>query len=199
VMRRNVSIFSMVIVAVLSGHIVYARADTLPFSLGWKQMQSVGTREFMGLLQTNLVEKALRSPWVITLLKRIVPPLDKFLLRFSRGWVSTAMQSIAMIECTGAKSGLKREIVTLCMADGKDILLVGSNWGLDRHPAWLINLRAYPIAKVTFRGYRGPMRARELSGDERAEAWARLIVVNPQYARYQTWTDRVLPVVRLQR
>ena len=153
----------------------------------------------MGLLQTNVVEKALRTEWVIALLKKIVPPLDKFLLRLSRGWLSTAMQSMTLLETTGAKSGLKREIVTLCMAQGSDILLVGSNWGRDNNPAWLLNLRAHPRPTVLFRGYRGPMHARELIGPEREAAWARLIVFNPQYARYQSWTERVLPVVRLER
>ena len=153
----------------------------------------------MGLLQTSLVEKALRAKWVIAVLKAIVPPLDKFLLRLTRGWINTAMQSVTLLETTGVKSGLKREIVTLWMADGSDILLVASNWGQDKHPAWLLNLRAHPMPQVTFRGYKGPMRARELSGEERAAAWARLIVFNPQYARYQCWTERLLPVVKLER
>jgi deazaflavin-dependent oxidoreductase (nitroreductase family) len=152
----------------------------------------------MGLLQTNLVENALRTTWVIALLKKIVPPLDKLLMRISRGWLSVAMQSMVLLETTGAKSGLKREIVTLCMAEDNAILLVGSNWGQDKNPAWLLNLRAHPRPEVLFRGYKGPMDARELSGLEREAAWARLIVFNPQYARYQSWTERVLPVVRLE-
>lgn len=153
----------------------------------------------MGLLQTNIVAKALSANWVVATLKRIVPPLDKFLLRLSRGWVSTAMQSVTLIETIGAKSGLKREFVTLCMADGSDILVVASNWGQERHPAWFLNLCAHPHPRVTFRGFRGPMLARELAGEERVEAWSRLIEFNPQYARYQASTERVLPVMRLER
>lgn len=153
----------------------------------------------MGLLQTSLVLRALQVKWVVSLLKAVVPPLDKFLLRVSRGWVNTAMQSVALVETTGVKSGLKREIATLCMADGSDILLVASNWGQDKHPAWLFNIRAHPSPLVTFRGYKGPMKARELSGEERADAWSRLIVFNPQYAHYQSQTQRVLPVLRLKR
>lgn len=153
----------------------------------------------MGLLQTRLVGRALQARWVVALLKAIVPPLDKFLLRISRGWVNTAMQSVALVETTGVKSGLKREIATLCMADDSDILLVASNWGQDKHPAWLLNIRANPEPRVTFRGYKGPWRARELSGEERATAWTRLVVFNPQYAHYQSQTRRVLPVLRLER
>jgi deazaflavin-dependent oxidoreductase (nitroreductase family) len=153
----------------------------------------------MGLLQTRLVSSALQMPWVVKLLKLIVPPLDKFLLRLSRGWVNTAMQSVVLLEVTGAKSGKRRSVATLCMPDGKDIILVGSNWGQEKHPAWLFNLRANPEAKVTYRGYRGPVHALELHGDERETMWQRLLAFNPPYGNYQASTSRQLPVIRLRR
>jgi deazaflavin-dependent oxidoreductase (nitroreductase family) len=151
----------------------------------------------VGLFHTDFFERAIRKPWVIALLKRTVPPLDKFLLKLSRGWVSTAMQSIALLQMTGAKSGQRREIVTLCMPDADDIYLVGSNWGLDSDPAWVRNLRANPAADVTFRGYKGPVSASELIGDDRQKIWPQLVAYNPQYARYQSGTDRILPVIKL--
>ena len=153
----------------------------------------------MGLFQTRLFERALQQPWLISLLKRIVPPLDKLLLKLSRGWVSTAMQSIVLVRVTGAKSGTQREIVTLCMPDGESIVLVGSNWGGDKHPAWVHNLRVNPLAHVIFRGYSGLVLARELAGEERDSYWQRLVSFNPQYARYQSGTSRVLPVMLLER
>ncbi len=152
----------------------------------------------MGLFHTDFFEKAISQPWVIALLKRVVPPLDRFLLKISRGWVSTAMQTIALVEAVGAKSGQKREIVTLCMPDKPAIFLVGSNWGLEKDPAWVHNMRVNPRVRVIFRGYVGPMRARELSGDERTEVWQRLVIYNPQYARYQMGTSRLLPIMRLE-
>jgi deazaflavin-dependent oxidoreductase (nitroreductase family) len=153
----------------------------------------------MGLMHTNLVESALSAPWVIKLLSAIVPPLDKFLLRISRGWLSTAMQTIVLMETTGARSGAKRDTVTMCMPDGNNIVLVGSNWGLGRDPAWVFNLRANSAAQVKFRGYVGPMQALELEGEARAAMWSRLVEYNPPYARYATHTERLLPVILLER
>ena len=153
----------------------------------------------MGLLQTNLVERALSQPSVIKWLKRIVPPLDLFLLRTSRGWLNTAMQSVALLETTGAKSGQQREIATLCMPHAADFVLVGSNWGQDRDPAWAHNLRANPKPRVRFRGYVGEAYARELDGEERALVWQKLVEFNPQYARYQQGTQRQLPLFLLSR
>ncbi len=151
----------------------------------------------MSLLQTKLVARALNQPWAIKWLKRIVPPLDKFLLRISRGWLNTAMQSVALLETTGAKSGQRRQIATLCMPYELDLLLVGSNWGQQKDPAWAHNLRAHSRPKVSFRGYVGAVDARELSGDERTVAWQKLIEFNPQYAQYQLSTQRQLPVFLL--
>ncbi len=153
----------------------------------------------MGLMHTDLAERALRAPWVIKLLNWLVPPLDKFMLRLSRGWLSTAMQTIVLMETTGARSGARRETVTMCMPDGNNIVLVGSNWGLERHPAWVFNLRANPAVQIKFRGYVGPMQARELEGEERAAMWSRLVEYNPPYAKYAINTDRLLPVVLLER
>ena len=153
----------------------------------------------MGLLQTNLVTRALNHPRVVAVLKRIVPPLDKFLLKISRGWVNTAMQSVVLLETRGAKTGQVRQIATLCMPVGADLILVGSNWGQAKHPAWVHNLRANPAASVRYRGYVGPVTATELQEAERTMLWPQLVAFNPQYAQYQENTSRVLPLFKLSR
>ncbi|MEH6585848.1 MAG: nitroreductase family deazaflavin-dependent oxidoreductase [Halioglobus sp.] len=153
----------------------------------------------MSLLQTNLVERALNHPTVVAVLKRTVPPLDRFLLRWSRGWLNTAMQSVMLLETTGAKSGQRRQIATLCMPVGMDLVVVGSNWGQVKDPAWAHNLRANPQPRIRFRGYVGPVQARELAAEQRAELWQQLIKFNPQYVHYQENTDRTLPVFLLSR
>ncbi|MEM9256116.1 MAG: nitroreductase family deazaflavin-dependent oxidoreductase [Pseudomonadota bacterium] len=153
----------------------------------------------MELLKTPLVRRALDSSAMVSVLKHTVPALDLRLMRLSRGWVNTGMQTVALIETTGAKSGAKREIVTLCMPAGDDLILVGSNWGQERDPAWVHNLRAHPVARVRYRGFDGLMEAREMSGKAREDMWQRLVRYNPQYGHYQSQTNRRLPVVSLTR
>lgn len=153
----------------------------------------------MSLLQTTLVRYALASSFVVALVKRIVPPLDRFLLRLSCGWVSVAMQSIVLLETTGARSGQRRRTATLCLPLGKNLALAGSNWGQTRNPAWIHNLRHNPKVRVWFRGYCGLMSAREMEGVERREIWRQMIEYNPQYALYQERVERDIPVFLLTR
>lgn len=153
----------------------------------------------MSLLQTDFFRKALATGWVVALLKRVVPPLDRFLLRISRGHLNTAMQPVALLRTVGAKSGQGRETALICMAVDEGFVLVGSNWGGERAPAWVHNLRAQPRASIVFRGFAGAVTARELDGEERAAMWARLVEFNPQYTSYQAGASRTLPVILLQK
>jgi len=153
----------------------------------------------MSLLRTDFAKRALRLPWLVALLKVVVPRLDKLLLRLSRGWINTAMQTVVLLDTVGARSGQRRTIVTLCMPVNDGVVLVGSNWGQTRDPAWMFNLRANPAVRMTFRGYCGPVVAAELSGQEREKMWARLVEYNPHYQYYQDNVARQLPVVQLRR
>ena len=153
----------------------------------------------MELIRSDLVKNALASDAVVKLLKKTIPPTDKALLRLTRGWVNTGLQSVVLLDTVGARSGEQRTIATLCMPLGRDLVLVGSNWGQARDPAWVHNLRAHPGCRATYRGYVGAMTARELRGAERAALWKHLVRFNPQYARYQDGTKRRLPVMVLSR
>ncbi|MBQ78202.1 MAG: hypothetical protein CL692_06440 [Cellvibrionales bacterium] len=147
----------------------------------------------------GIIKKTLASEIMTKLLMNTIPKADLFLMKHSRGWINTAMQSLVLIETIGAKSTQKREIVTLCMPDGEQLLLVGSNWGRNRPPAWYFNLKAYPTVEVTFKGYRGLMNAREITGDQRDRLWSKLVAYNPQYAHYQQQCSRLLPIMQLSR
>tara|TARA_B100000767_G_scaffold273165_1_gene302578 strand:+ start:155 stop:622 length:468 start_codon:yes stop_codon:yes gene_type:complete len=147
----------------------------------------------------GIIKKALASDKMTKLLMKTIPKADLFLMKNTRGWLNTAMQSLALVEGKGAKSGARREIVTLCMPDNDRLLLVGSNWGRDRPPAWYFNLKSHPTVMVTFRGYRGLMQAQEMVGSERESLWLKLVTYNPQYAHYQQKCSRVLPIMQLSR
>ena len=153
----------------------------------------------MQLMQSDLLKRALASNHVVNLLKRTVPPMDRVLLRLTRGWLNTGFQSVVLLETRGARTGKTRSIATLCMPRGTDLVLVGSNWGQDSDPAWVHNLRRNTDCKATFRGFSGPMVARELDGAEREAMWEHLVRANPQYQRYQDGTERRLPVLLLSR
>lgn len=151
------------------------------------------------VLQSTTLAKVLSSSKAAGALRAVVPRTDKALLKVSRGWLNVGLLSTALIKTTGAKSGKVREITTHCMPAGHDLILVGSNWGRDFHPAWYHNMKAHPQVYVTYRGFKGDMIATELKGKERALMWERLVEYNPLYKQYEANTERTLPVIQLRR
>jgi deazaflavin-dependent oxidoreductase (nitroreductase family) len=101
---------------------------------------------------------------------------------------------LCLLTTTGRKSGLSRTSPLIFMADGARVILVASQ-GLPTHPMWFLNLRANPEVHVQIRAQTHTMRARVADDALRAQLWPRLIAMNPRWARYQSWTDRVIPVV----
>ena len=73
-------------------------------------------------------------------------------------------------------------------------VVIGSNTGSDRAPAWALNLLAEPNAEVQIRGERRPVRARVTEGDERAALWRRM---NESYGGFDTYEARTDRNIRL--
>jgi deazaflavin-dependent oxidoreductase (nitroreductase family) len=99
----------------------------------------------------------------------------------------------------GRQSGRPRSVILACLVtEGESLVVVASDGGAPRHPAWYINLRADPAAEVVREGRRARVRARTAEGDERERLWRRITQVAPAYGRYQQRTERILPVVVLE-
>lgn len=105
---------------------------------------------------------------------------------------------VLLLTTTGRKSGQPRTAPVLYLRDGERLIVIGSNAGNERPPAWALNLVANPDAEVEVGRERRPVRARVAEGEERAELWRR---VNDQYAGfddYATRTDREIRVFVLE-
>ncbi|SEG06964.1 deazaflavin-dependent oxidoreductase, nitroreductase family [Thermomonospora echinospora] len=131
---------------------------------------------------------------------RIVPPLDRALHRATGGRLMLGQLLVPslVLTTTGSVSGLPRQVPLACMPepDGGWVV-VGSNFGRERHPAWTANLLKEPKATVAFRGRTVSVTARLLDDAERAEVWPRLLRVWPVYGRYAERVDRELRIFRL--
>jgi deazaflavin-dependent oxidoreductase (nitroreductase family) len=84
------------------------------------------------------------------------------------------------------------------LEDGERIVVVASQAGRPEHPMWYLNLLADPDVTVQVRDRRRTMRARVADPEERAILWPRLVDLYADYDSYQSWTDRVIPVVVLE-
>ena len=99
----------------------------------------------------------------------------------------------------GRKSGRTRVTPLLYVPIEQCFVVVASNAGDDRAPAWWLNLKEMRDTIVQARGERIPVRARQAQGEEEAQLWSQLVESYPPYSSYRERTSRHLPVVVLER
>jgi deazaflavin-dependent oxidoreductase (nitroreductase family) len=129
--------------------------------------------------------------------------LDRPVIRLTggRSSLTSVLTGLPIVELTttGAKTGLPRTLPIVGVPDGDRLVLVASNYGSPRHPAWYHNLRAQPACTVRFRGEELLMRAYEAEGEERDRLWELDATVYPTRATYAQWTSgRRIPVMVLE-
>ncbi|HEV8635744.1 MAG TPA: nitroreductase family deazaflavin-dependent oxidoreductase [Chloroflexota bacterium] len=132
---------------------------------------------------------------VIAAMTRILVGLQ----RLTRGRFKMNGQPLLLLRTVGAKSGEPRTtmLAQFPEPDGST-LIVASFGGTARHPAWYFNLAKHPNQVSIERG--GELirvRPQSLSGEEREQAWQRIVTTAPGFGEYQRKTDREIPVVRL--
>jgi deazaflavin-dependent oxidoreductase (nitroreductase family) len=103
-----------------------------------------------------------------------------------------------LLDHVGRKSGATYTTPLLYLADGADVVVVGSQGGLPKDPQWVANLRAHPDTTIHVKKDRDrQVRARVADAEERAVLWPRLVALYADFATYQVTTDREIPVVVL--
>ncbi len=101
---------------------------------------------------------------------------------------------VLLLTTTGRRSGVPRTVPVLYMRDGERLVVIGSNAGNARAPAWALNLQAHPDAEVELGGRRLTVRARVAAGPERAELWQRF---NERYSGFERYDARTSRDIRL--
>jgi deazaflavin-dependent oxidoreductase (nitroreductase family) len=131
--------------------------------------------------------------------RRIIGPIEAAETRwFGRSILSLIFRNpVLILETKGRVSGKRRRTVVAYHELDGEVAVVAGAGGETRVPDWVRNLRAEPNVVVTRNRKSAPMRARELSGDERAAAWERLLPVFPQIDGYQRNAGYEIAVVLL--
>jgi deazaflavin-dependent oxidoreductase (nitroreductase family) len=94
---------------------------------------------------------------------------------------------VLLLTSIGRRSGQPRTAPVLFLADGERVVVIGSNAGNTRAPAWSYNLRTNPDCEVQILGERRDVRARLAKGEERTELWRKM---NEQYAGFEDYDER---------
>ena len=102
---------------------------------------------------------------------------------------------VALLTTTGRKSGQPRISPLYFLRDGDRVVVAASRGGSDRNPMWYGNLKANPKVQVQIKSEVLDLTARDANEEERARYWPQLVQMYPTYEDYQSWTDRVIPLV----
>jgi deazaflavin-dependent oxidoreductase (nitroreductase family) len=102
---------------------------------------------------------------------------------------------VVIVTHKGHKTGAIRKTPLMRVKDGNSYVLVGSQGGAPKDPAWVHNLRADPHIELRDEAVVRPMHVREIKdATERARLWKLAVAAYPPYADYQAKTERQIPL-----
>jgi deazaflavin-dependent oxidoreductase (nitroreductase family) len=104
-----------------------------------------------------------------------------------------------LLTTTGAKSGKRHTIPLVYLPDNDRLIIFASNAGSPTEPDWYHNIIAHPQVTIEFGTETFDATATILTGEERDRLYNKQAKVNPVFADFQAKTDRVIPVIALQR
>jgi deazaflavin-dependent oxidoreductase (nitroreductase family) len=131
-------------------------------------------------------------------LKHVVPRVEPAISHWSHGRLTCLpITPIVFLHTQGARTGEPRVIPLTYFTDGDDVILIASNYGLARHPAWYHNVKSHPEVTLRARGAEGQYVVREAVDRERERLWALATQWTPPLAKYQTMAGRrLIPIMR---
>ena len=106
---------------------------------------------------------------------------------------------LLLLTTTGARSGQRRTTPMMYVSDGNRLLVIASNAGAPKHPAWYYNLLAHPRVTVEVGKETYDATAIVTEGAERQRLWTRIVEQYPFFADHQAKITRQIPVIALER
>ncbi|CAM3447942.1 nitroreductase family deazaflavin-dependent oxidoreductase [Kibdelosporangium persicum] len=122
--------------------------------------------------------------------------------RANGGKVGGMFEGATMVILTtkGAKTGRTVTNPLVYLPDGDRIVIIASNGGADKHPAWYHNLKANPDITVEVGTEKYDATAEEVTDSaERDALYARMVERAPGFADYERNTTRRIPVIAVNR
>ncbi len=106
-----------------------------------------------------------------------------------------------LLTTTGRRTGKARTTPLIYgkVEDEETYVIVASRGGAEHHPSWFLNLVETPSVQLRVGPDVFQATARTAGPDEKPALWHMMAEIWPQYNDYQAKTDRVIPVVILER
>jgi F420H(2)-dependent quinone reductase len=133
----------------------------------------------------------------------LVTRLHVRLLRLRRGRLRRSLvlaggQPVLVLTTRGRRSGKLRSTPVAYVRDGDRLAVTAANAGLDRPPAWWLNLESDPHAEIEVGGQRIRLRVRRAEGEEAERLFALFVRQNAGAETTRSLTAREIPVVVLE-
>src|ERR1700754_34876 len=151
----------------------------------------------------RIVGRMALSPLGLRFLRDIGSRVDPTLLRLTRGRVSCVWPFPAvLVTHVGAKSGRTRTSALVYFTDRGRVIIIASNFGGSRNPAWYHNVKANPVVTLYGAGIRGCFIAEEICDAERDRLFQRAKDCPGPYRKYEQAAAtrfRCVPVIAFTR
>jgi len=109
-------------------------------------------------------------------------------------------KNVLLLTTTGAKSGAERLSPLVYTKDGDRYVVAASMGGAPKNPAWYHNLVANPNVTVEVGTEKFEATATVIADRaERDRLYAGMVAHAEGFAEYETKTDRIIPIVVLER
>ena len=151
----------------------------------------------------RLIKGIASTTWGARLFSFLLHRLDRRVYTWTNGratlasWLSDL--TIVMITTTGAKSGLPRTIPIIAIPHPEHettFVLIASNWGQKKYPAWYYNLKSNPQAACEYAGESYAYIAHEAERAEYQQLWEHAVSFYAGYGQYrQRVTERHIPIM----
>jgi len=105
---------------------------------------------------------------------------------------------VLVLETVGAKSGRPRATPVIYARRGDDLIVMASNGGHPRTPAWWINLRKAGEGVAVIGTERRRVKPRVVSRAEDPDAWRAMVAAYPAAEDYLSFTEREIPLIVLE-
>jgi deazaflavin-dependent oxidoreductase (nitroreductase family) len=147
----------------------------------------------------RIVSRVALSPLGLRFVRDFGARVDPTLIRLTRGRVSCVWPfPVVLVTHVGAKSGTTRTSALVYFTDRGRVIIIATNFGGSRNPAWYYNVRANPHVTLYGVGIRGCFMAEEIYDAERDGLFQRAKDCPGPYAKYEqaaATQSRYVPVV----
>jgi len=134
------------------------------------------------------------------LLVRAVLSVYIFLYRVTSGAIGGQMAGlkVLLLTTTGRKTGQPRTAPLGYFKHGSSFVIIASNAGAERNPAWFYNLKSNPQVTIQVGNQRLRAKAEQVNSEQRTQLWEELVKMAPRYGKYAQSTKREIPLILLQ-